>query len=118
MASTSLPDLTSVPASLSDPSPHRLSVAWRESAACRREDPELFFPIGSGGAAAADIQRAKAICAGCPVQRPCLAYAMITRQGYGIWGGCDEDDRRLLYRKWRETRIDADEERPASAKSG
>ena len=80
---------------------------WQETAICRRADPELFFPIGTTGAAVAEIQRAKAVCARCPVQRPCLAYALATRQEFGIWGGRDENERLLLYRQWRQSRIAA-----------
>ncbi|MGH3785454.1 MAG: WhiB family transcriptional regulator [Pseudonocardiaceae bacterium] len=36
-------------------------------AVCRRLDPELFFPIGSGAATARQTARAKAVCACCPV---------------------------------------------------
>jgi WhiB family redox-sensing transcriptional regulator len=75
--------------------------AWRESAACRSLDTDLFFPIGKTGPAAAEIQRAKAVCADCPVRQPCLVFALDTHQGYGIWGGYDEDERRLLLRQRR-----------------
>jgi WhiB family transcriptional regulator, redox-sensing transcriptional regulator len=86
---------------------HRPDIDWQEAAVCRQADPELFFPIGTAGAAAAEIQRAKAICARCPVQRPCLAYALATCQDFGIWGGHDENERRLLHRQRRESRIAA-----------
>jgi WhiB family transcriptional regulator, redox-sensing transcriptional regulator len=78
-------------------------ASWREWAACRDVDTELFFPIGSAGIAMAEIQRAKAICARCPVQPPCLTYALATSQEFGIWGGYDEGERRLLHRQWRES---------------
>lgn len=77
------------------------STAWRELAACRRYDPELFFPIGKAGRARAEIQRAKAVCAGCPVRQRCLAFALDTHQEYGIWGGYDEDERRAMLRQRR-----------------
>ena len=70
--------------------------SWRDAAACRRADPELFFPIAKSGPALTDIQRAKAICAACPVRQPCLAFALATGQEFGIWGGYDEDERRWL----------------------
>jgi WhiB family redox-sensing transcriptional regulator len=70
--------------------------AWRQAAACRGRDSELFFPIGKTGPAVAQIQRAKAICAGCASRPDCLAFALDTRQPYGIWGGLDEDERRAL----------------------
>ena len=76
-------------------------ASWRESAACRFLDTELFFPIGKAGRAIEEIQRAKAVCAGCPVRQPCLTFALDTHQGYGIWGGYDEDERRLMHRQRR-----------------
>jgi WhiB family transcriptional regulator, redox-sensing transcriptional regulator len=74
-------------------------TSWRASAACRSCDPELFFPIGNAGPALVQVQRAKAVCARCPVRQRCLAFALDTQQEYGIWGGCDEDERRVLYRR-------------------
>ena len=74
-------------------------VTWRELAACRTADPDLFFPIGKTGPAVAEIQRAKAICASCPVRERCLTFALDTRQDFGIWGGFDDDERRLLRRQ-------------------
>jgi WhiB family redox-sensing transcriptional regulator len=92
------------------PAAHRPDIDWQQAAICRQADPELFFPIGTTGAAVAEIQRAKAVCARCPVQRPCLTYALATRQEFGIWGGRDEDERRLLHRQWRQSRIAASAE--------
>ncbi len=71
-------------------------ASWRESAACRRFDPELFFPISSAGPALPEMRRAKAVCASCPVRQPCLAFALATDQAFGIWGGRDENELRLL----------------------
>lgn len=79
-------------------------TAWRQSAACRSYDPELFFPIGKTGRAVTEIQRAKAVCAACPVRTHCLAFALQTHQDYGIWGGCDADERRAL-RRQRQRRL-------------
>lgn len=79
----------------------RDAEAWRPLAACRNVDSDLFFPIGSTGNAALEIERAKAVCAGCPVQRPCLAFAIVTNQEFGVWGGRDERERPALRRQWR-----------------
>ena len=76
-------------------------AGWRESAACRVHDPELFFPIGNAGRAIAQVERAKAVCASCPVRQRCLTFALDTHQEYGIWGGYDEEERRILHRQRR-----------------
>jgi WhiB family redox-sensing transcriptional regulator len=74
---------------------------WRDQAACRDTDPNLFFPAGSTGLAIEQIEAAKAVCRSCPVQDACLRFAFETNQEAGIWGGTDEDERRRLRRSWR-----------------
>ena len=74
-------------------------AGWRERAACRGEDPELFFPIGSTGPALDQIAEAKEVCGRCPVREACLDFALSTGQAYGIWGGLTEDERRSLRRR-------------------
>ena len=73
---------------------------WREHAACRDTDPDLFFPIGSTGPAVEQIARAKAICRTCEAQAPCLEFALATNQEAGVWGGTTEDERRRLRKQW------------------
>ena len=75
---------------------------WWRSAACREMDPELFFPVGARGPGAGEIDRAKAICAGCRVRRQCLQYALATHQMHGVWGGTTEEERQLRVRRERE----------------
>jgi WhiB family redox-sensing transcriptional regulator len=74
-------------------------VDWRDRARCRAEDPELFFPVGTGPQAQVDRQRAKAICRQCPSIEPCRRWALSTGQDSGVWGGLDEDERRALRRR-------------------
>ncbi|MFG3250220.1 WhiB family transcriptional regulator [Streptomyces sp. NPDC048187] len=72
---------------------------WREYAACRTEDPDLFFPIGTTGPAALQTEQAKAVCGTCPVREQCLRWALDTGQTIGVWGGTDELERRALKRR-------------------
>ncbi|MFD5057906.1 MULTISPECIES: WhiB family transcriptional regulator [unclassified Streptomyces] len=74
---------------------------WRMQAACRDEDPDLFFPIGSTGPALVQTEEAKAVCGGCPVREPCLEWAMEHGQDSGVWGGLGEAERRALKRRTR-----------------
>ncbi|MFD9392106.1 WhiB family transcriptional regulator [Streptomyces sp. NPDC060000] len=77
---------------------------WREHAACRREDPDLFFPIGTSGPALLQMEQAKAVCRQCPVREACLEWAMDTDQTLGVWGGTGENERRALKRRIRARR--------------
>jgi WhiB family transcriptional regulator, redox-sensing transcriptional regulator len=73
-------------------------VDWREHASCRDADPDLFFPVGTTGAALRQIDEAKLICQVCPVRAPCLAWALENGVGSGVWGGATEEERRVLRR--------------------
>lgn len=61
---------------------------WMADAACAQADPELFHPDGK-----APNRDAKRVCARCPVQPQCLAYAqqfegeVTYPHRYGLWGG-------------------------------
>lgn len=75
-----------------------MTGSWRDRAACRDMDSELFFPIGTTGLALDQAERAKAVCASCPVSPQCLEFAMSTGQN-GVWGGLTEDERRKRRRR-------------------
>ena len=63
--------------------------------ACRGHDPELWFRK-------ADQAEAIAICALCPHEQPCRAwaYAQPHDRLYGVWGGSTHEERRD-YRRTR-----------------
>ena len=71
-------------------------MQWLKRAKCRGLDPELFFPVGTAGPAVEQAQKAKSVCALCPVRAECLSWALESGQAYGVWGGLDEDERREL----------------------
>ena len=73
---------------------------WREDAACRNTNPDLFFPVGSTAEAVEETQAAIALCRRCPVRAQCLEFAMVTNQRDGIWGATSEDDRRRMRSAW------------------
>lgn len=74
---------------------------WRNRAACKDVDPELFFPIGNVGPALDQIKEAQRVCAGCGVRDVCLQWALESGQDSGVWGGLSEEERRALKRKSR-----------------
>jgi WhiB family redox-sensing transcriptional regulator len=76
-------------------------MAWRDRAACRHCDPELFFPDANIKAARAQVAAARKVCRGCPVKGICLSCALAHGQEAGIWGGTTEEERRHLRRHRR-----------------
>ncbi len=74
---------------------------WRHQAECRKHDGELWFPVGISGPAVVQAEKAKEICASCPVRKMCLQWATDTVQDSGVWGGLTEQERSLLRRPSR-----------------
>lgn len=72
---------------------------WREFAACRDTDPDLFFPVGTTGPAIEQIESAKTVCRECDALTDCLDFAIVTNQDSGVWGGTSEEERRVLRRQ-------------------
>lgn len=69
---------------------------WRKHSACRDEDPELFWPVGTTGPALLQAEQAKAVCRTCPlwVKTECLNFAVEKRIDDGIFAGMDAKERR------------------------
>lgn len=65
-------------------------------AACKREDPELFFPISYTAGFAPQIAQARAVCRPCPVRSECLEGALERAEADGIWAGLTPAERRTL----------------------
>jgi WhiB family redox-sensing transcriptional regulator len=53
-----------------------------EQVPCRSYDPEVFF-----AETPEDVEYAKALCRGCPLQAACLQGALERREPWGVWGG-------------------------------
>lgn len=70
---------------------------WYQHASCRTSNipTRVFFPAESAGPT---VDRAKQICAACPVRVDCLLHALNEGEEHGIWGGLDETDRRRARR--------------------
>ncbi|MCP2259641.1 WhiB family transcriptional regulator, redox-sensing transcriptional regulator [Streptoalloteichus tenebrarius] len=49
---------------------------------CRVNNPDLWF-----AEAPTELERAKQLCADCPVKAQCLAGALARREPWGVWGG-------------------------------
>lgn len=75
-----------------------MNLAWRQRAACRGVDPDIFYPVSDD-----EAEAAKAICAQCTVREACLEYALANRERDGVWGGATERERRRIVRQRRKT---------------
>ena len=73
-------------------------MAWRDKAACRGMSADLFHEEKPYNWPKKQLERAKAICATCPVTQECLQFAIDNRQSLGIWGGLTYKER-LAFRK-------------------
>lgn len=79
--------------------PADIKAPWRRQAACRTEDPDLSFPAQGDMTTVAE---AKAVCARCPVRRPCLDFAIASNERSGIWGGLSRKDRNRIRNRRRD----------------
>ena len=80
--------------------------AWQLRAACRDGPEAVFFhPDLERGSARQDRdERAKAVCARCPVITQCRRHAIAAEEPYGVWGGQDENERRVAIARRRRAR--------------
>jgi WhiB family redox-sensing transcriptional regulator len=75
-----------------------MNLSWRQHAACRGADPDIFYPASDE-----EAEAAKAICLTCSVRQACLEYALANRERDGVWGGATERERRRLVRQRRKS---------------
>lgn len=61
---------------------------------CHGGNPDLWFAESP-----AELERAKELCTGCPVQRQCLAAALERGEPWGVWGGEIFDRGSIVSRK-------------------
>lgn len=74
---------------------HQLARSAREvkGLPCRIE-PDLFF-----AELPQEVERAKALCADCPLREMCLQTAIELREPWGVWGGALIERGRIIPRK-------------------
>lgn len=70
---------------------------WREQAACRQMNTDVFFPI-RGPLPKSQFDAIRAICTSCPVREECLDFALTMRIDEGWFGGLSARRRRALLR--------------------
>jgi len=75
---------------------HPYDLDWMAQGVCRGHEPSVFFPSDGVG-----VDRARKLCASCPVKEPCLEYALAERIDHGVWGGTSERERRRILKRRR-----------------
>lgn len=94
-------------------SEQQVTPGWMTAAACADPDrgsawvrTRVFFPPTSNSAhpSASDPavwDRAKAVCATCPVRSECLDHAIEHGEPDSVWGGLDPVERQVEFRRRR-----------------
>lgn len=73
---------------------------WQAEALCKAKSNSIWFPPESADRKKKiDDAKAKSICKQCPVQQPCLEYAVANREYWGVWGGTTFEERKHLMNK-------------------
>jgi WhiB family redox-sensing transcriptional regulator len=73
------------------------ATGWMALGLCRMYAPAMFFPSDGVG-----VDKARKICASCPVKTECLEHALEHRIEHGVWGGCSERERRRILKRRRD----------------
>jgi WhiB family transcriptional regulator, redox-sensing transcriptional regulator len=76
------------------------TTAWMALGLCRMYSPSTFFPSDGVG-----VDKARKICASCPVKNECLEHALEHRIEHGVWGGCSERERRRILKRRRDLNV-------------
>lgn len=89
--------------------PERGDLGWTTRAACHGHDTEGWILDGIWSAGhtadvARRVERARAVCADCPVTTACLADAVLTADGWAVRAGTTPAQRAHLVRAARATR--------------
>ena len=66
---------------------------WAGIALCNQTRPDELFVRGAAQ------NRAKQMCAGCPVRKACLDYAIDNYIDFGVWGGESVNARQRIRRE-------------------
>ena len=76
---------------------------------CHLNDPDLWFAENP-----MELERAKVLCADCPIRRQCLAEALERQEPWGVWGGEIIDRGAVVARKRPRGRPRKDEKDPVA----
>lgn len=83
-----------------------IDFTWRSEAACKDEDPDIFFPDMATAHGQKISRFAIKICQECPVKVRCAQHG-IRHERYGVWGGMSEGER-VRYRTKHKITLDTD----------
>jgi WhiB family redox-sensing transcriptional regulator len=71
---------------------------WATYGACNYQPRNLMYTKG-----AKRVQKAKKVCATCPVAAECLEWAIENDEIFGIWGGMTRRERMQLVKEAKES---------------
>lgn len=89
------------PPRLGEARPAELDPSWRLIGTCVAKFSDDFYPEGGQRQVRLAYERARAVCASCPVATRCLNYALENEERHGMWGGVTPSEREDILRSRR-----------------
>lgn len=89
------------PPRLGEARPQELDPSWRLNGACVNLASDDFYPEGGQRQVRIAYDRARVLCAECPVAQRCLEYALDNEERHGMWGGATPAEREDILRSRR-----------------
>jgi WhiB family redox-sensing transcriptional regulator len=73
---------------------------WMDQGTCRAYPKSWFYPNARNSPYVGfdPYQRARKVCAACPVRDTCAEYACTNNEQHGMWGGLSPEGRRAVRR--------------------
>ena len=82
----------------------RPDYSWQEEAKCVGVNTNNFYLQGMEG-------EARQFCGDCKVRAECLAFSLVNREEFGVWGGFNEMERRYIRRYGAPHRLSSEEQK-------
>ena len=89
------------PPRLGEARPAEIDPSWRLNGACSDLATDDFYPEGGQRLVRLAYDRAREVCAQCPVMERCLDYALKNEERHGMWGGATPAEREDMLRSRR-----------------
>lgn len=81
--------------------PYPRAKNWRDNAACRGDDTELYVPKPKEERGNKAVRYDRSVCENCPVLKDCLDYTLANNPPVGLWAGTLPKERDLMRKEYK-----------------